>query len=397
MSPVLIVNSLGKRYRRYASRAPTTIRQTLFAGRRHKRPEDTFWAIDNVSFELDAGEALGLVGSNGAGKTTLLRLIGGVIKPDRGSVQTNGTLGGLLQMTAGFRSDLTGRDNLYVAGLVRGMRRTEIHRAFADIVEFAGLETFIDEPIRTYSTGMRMRLAFSVAIHAPTDLLLVDEALAVGDAEFRAKCQARLAELRSQGCALVIASHQTQVIERFCTAALWLHAGQAAGIGEPAPIVNEYLTFLNSTDKRPAPGSRDIGRARRHCSLARVALEDDTGNELSEVGHGDPMNVRIELANDDCTTDLVLNVSVGPRGKPPLGTMQREWRAQDRAARKSSSGGIALRVDRLDLAPGDYMVYVAVHAADWSVKHDAARRIFSLTGTETGNGPLLLPHIWSHE
>ena len=210
-----------------------------------------FWALNNVSFQLRRGEALGLVGPNGSGKTTLLRIISGLIKPDTGSVEVNGRVAPLIALGAGFNPILTGRENIYANMSILGLSKKEINERFEAVVEFAEIGDAIDAPVQSYSSGMAARLGFASAIHTEPDILLIDEVLAVGDIRFRAKCHRRLQELREQGTAFVLVSHQPQSILNVCNKAIYLLKGKLIESGDTHSIMNRYEEdlFLNGSKK----------------------------------------------------------------------------------------------------------------------------------------------------
>jgi lipopolysaccharide transport system ATP-binding protein len=240
----IVVQKVGKRYARYDPNRPWTIEEAFLRGFRELLPRQQFWGVRNVSFNVPRGHALGVIGRNGAGKSTLLRLLGGVAKPDEGRVRIQGRLSGLLALGAGFHTDLTGRENVFVDGVVAGLTRREVMRRFDSIVEFAELRDFIDSPLRTYSSGMQMRLAFSVAIHTEPDVLLVDEVLAVGDAAFQRKCLDRIAYFKRSGCAIVLVSHDVGLVREICDQALFLRSGVVAASGTAASVTEAYLSAI---------------------------------------------------------------------------------------------------------------------------------------------------------
>jgi lipopolysaccharide transport system ATP-binding protein len=205
---------------------------------------------------------LGVIGRNGAGKSTLLRLLGALEPPTEGTVRVEGRVGALLTLGAGFHPDLTGRENVYVSAVVHGLTRAEVHTRFSEIVAFAEMAEFIDEPVRVYSTGMQMRLRFSVAIHMEPEILLIDEVLSVGDTEFQRKCIDRIGQLRNTGCTIVFISHALDQIRQLCDAAIWLHAGRVAQQGDPAAVVSHYLS-AQRPQPRDSRGSADEGRFAR--------------------------------------------------------------------------------------------------------------------------------------
>jgi ABC-type polysaccharide/polyol phosphate transport system ATPase subunit len=205
-----------------------------------KSEREDFHALRDVSFTVEEGESVAIVGRNGAGKSTLLSLISGLALPDRGKIKVCGRIAPLLELGAGFHPDLTGRENLLLNAALMGFREREIHEAFEQIVEFAGLEEVIDEPIRTYSTGMAMRLAFSIAVNVQPELLIVDEVLAVGDQAFTAKCLDRIHELKRSGKTFVCVSHSAGILQTLCTRAIWLDAGEVVMQGSIGEVLEAY-------------------------------------------------------------------------------------------------------------------------------------------------------------
>jgi lipopolysaccharide transport system ATP-binding protein len=235
------LNHLGKRYRRFHANKPATLQEAMAQGLRRLTPVEIFWALRDVNLVVEPGRTVGIIGANGAGKSTLLRLIGGVSKPDEGRIHTHGRIGALLDLSAGFHPDLTGRENVFVNGVISGLTRQEIAQRFDSIVSFAELEDFIDNPLRTYSTGMQMRLGFAVAAHTEPEILLIDEWLAVGDVAFENKCLKRIRQFQHDGTTIAVVSHNASMIQDLCDAALWLKAGQVAAYGPANQVVHQYL------------------------------------------------------------------------------------------------------------------------------------------------------------
>ena len=207
---------------------------------------DMIWALKNVNFELKQGEALGIIGSNGAGKSTLLKVLSRIIKPTEGIVRGRGRISSLLEVGTGFHAELTGRENIFISGHILGMKKTEILAKFDEIVNFSGVETFIDTPVKRYSSGMYVRLAFAVAAHLEPDILIVDEVLAVGDADFQKKCLGKMNDASNKsGRTIIFVSHNLQAVNNLCTNALWLEKGSVRSIGNTKSVVNEYLSTLH--------------------------------------------------------------------------------------------------------------------------------------------------------
>lgn len=245
MPAIIQVEGVSKRFRKYPHDRTWTLQESILRGFREHLNREYFWALKEVSFEVEPGRMTGLIGQNGAGKSTLLRLIGGVGLPDQGRIVTQGRIGALIEVGAGFHPDLTGRENVIVNGVISGLTRKEISQQMDEVVDFAELEEFIDQPYRTYSTGMQMRLAFSVAVQVEPQILLIDEVLAVGDQAFRQKCIQRIQEFKQRGCAIVLVSHDTDMVARLCDEVLWLVGGRVKARGSAPSVTALYVQAMN--------------------------------------------------------------------------------------------------------------------------------------------------------
>jgi lipopolysaccharide transport system ATP-binding protein len=260
--------------------------------REHHSEVHELWALDDVSFAAEEGEALGLIGRNGAGKSTLLKVLTRITSPTSGQAEIRGRVGSLLEVGTGFHPELTGRENVYLNGSILGMRRREITRKLPEIVEFAGIETFMDTPVKRYSSGMYVRLAFSVAAHFEPEIMLVDEVLAVGDAEFQKRCMGRMEDLGQSGRTVVFVSHNMQAISQLCDRALHLHAGRVVNEGPADEVVARYLQTVGATgserfwdDPATAPGTDVKLRSARVVTqdgspAAAVDVRETVGIEL---------------------------------------------------------------------------------------------------------------------
>jgi lipopolysaccharide transport system ATP-binding protein len=241
MNDAIVVKGLSKQFYRYHADRPWTLHETLVKGLRRLQPAERFWALEDVTFSVPSGRVVGVIGANGSGKSTLLRLIGGVGRADRGYVKVSQRISGLLDLGTGFHPELTGRENVFVNGVISGLTRREVTQRFDEIVAFAELESFIDNPIRTYSSGMQMRLGFAIAVHARPELLLIDEILSVGDRSFQGKCLDRIARFKAEGCTILIVSHDTGQICEFCDEAIWLNHGRLMLHDAPKTVAERYI------------------------------------------------------------------------------------------------------------------------------------------------------------
>lgn len=246
MKSILDVVNIGKSYAK--TPAPGALFRSLLLNR--PMPDaDAFWAVRGVSFSLGRGESVGIIGRNGSGKSTLLQLICGVMPPSEGAVHHHGRIASLLELGAGFDPDFTGRENVFLNAALLGLSRTETEARFDEIAAFAEIGRFLDEPVKTYSSGMFVRLAFAVASHVEPDILIVDEALAVGDARFSAKCIKRIRHLREKGCTLLFVSHDVGIVRTLCDRAIWLDSGRMAAMGDVFTVTSRYMEFLFDDDE----------------------------------------------------------------------------------------------------------------------------------------------------
>jgi ABC-type polysaccharide/polyol phosphate transport system ATPase subunit len=273
---------------------PDSLRSIL--GRGSRRPTEerqSFWALQDLSFSVSEGEALGIIGPNGSGKSTLLRILSGISEPTRGWAEIRGRVGTLLEVGTGFHPELTGRDNVFLQGSILGLRYEEIRARYDEIVAFSGLERFLDTPVKRYSSGMYVRLGFSVAAHLEADVLLVDEALAVGDAAFKRRCVDRMRQLAVAGRTVVFVSHDLGVVEALCERVLVIEAGRLRAEGEPAAMVSRHLGTRPGSAVADLAGRHEPGG--RPAALQRVELRDPRGEPRLTLGCGDPVHLRIAL------------------------------------------------------------------------------------------------------
>src|SRR6266566_3965079 len=252
MTAAIDLVSVSKIYRRYGGRQFSTLKSALLQRSilRDLQPSETFPALTNVSFSVPKGATFGVIGRNGSGKSTALKLVAGITKPTSGTVRVAGRISALIELGAGFHPEISGRENVFINGIMLGLTKREIEQRFDEIVDFAELREFIDAPVKTYSSGMYMRLGFAVAIHVNPDVLLIDEVLAVGDEGFTHKCLDKFGEFRRRGRTILLVTHSLNLVERFCDEALWLDSGQAMSHGDPKRVVGAYLTKVEEGEER---------------------------------------------------------------------------------------------------------------------------------------------------
>jgi lipopolysaccharide transport system ATP-binding protein len=326
-----------------------------------KSRDDSFWALRDVDFEVKRGEVVGIIGRNGAGKSTLLKILSRITEPTRGRATIHGRVGSLLEVGSGFHPELTGRENIYLNGIILGMRRAEIVRKFDEIVDFAEVEKFIDTPVKHYSSGMHLRLAFAVAAHLEPEILFVDEVLAVGDAMFQKKCLGKLGDVASHGRTVLFVSHNMGALARLCNSCLWLEQGKVRGAGLSSEIIPQYLScgFEASAEWRRNPAETT---ADREFSFLRVAI---SGGQIQRaLFDGDePVSVEIEYR----VTQPLSACAIGVRVYSAEGVVLFTTGDADHlrvAALPKSPGEYQCRftIPGNLLAPGAYHLSIAAHA-----------------------------------
>jgi len=274
MSGTIRVEGVSKRFRHWEPNQPMTLQELVLRGWRRRR-RDFFWALMDVSFKVAPGRMVGIMGFNGAGTSTLLRLVAGVGRPTNGQVHISGRLGAILELGVGFNPELTGRENIYISGVCSGLTRREVAKRFDSIVAFSELEAFLDYPLRTYSTGMHVRLAFAVASHIEPEVLLIDEVLAVGDLAFQKKCMDRMMSFKHDGCTGLLVTHAPQAVLTMCDDAIWLDRGRMVAYGPAQDVVNQYVEAITRKaglatpipQTTPAPITAQAGDGDGHVAL----------------------------------------------------------------------------------------------------------------------------------
>jgi len=400
VSTAIELQSVTKLYRRYAHRRKfATLKSALVSGSlaRDLRPEETFTAVGGVSFSVPAGSAFGIIGRNGSGKSTLLKLIAGITKPTSGEVHVNGRISALIELGAGFHPEISGRENVFINGVMLGLTKREISERFDEIVEFAELEPFIDAPVKTYSSGMYMRLGFAVAVHVEPEILIVDEVLAVGDEGFSLKCLDKFSEFKRRGKTILIVTHGLGTVQQFCDEAVWLDRGTVQGRGDPRRVVHMYLSdvaaaeeeLLSAEDKKrvdetmpdaesadqetddtPTDGEppADMFRASEgrwgsgDATITDVTVEGDDG-PTHLFQSGDRMTVRMRVTTAEPLDDFVFGISIfNAEGICCYGTNTdiEEFEPDTMAG----EGEVRMAIERLDLVEGTYKLDVAIHTRE---------------------------------
>lgn len=419
MTAAIRIQNVSKRYRinhavpQSASRY-RTLREALtsgvvqslgrLTGRRSDGQYADFWALRDISFDVEPGDVVGIIGRNGAGKTTLLKILTRITDPTLGRAEMRGRVGSLLEVGTGFHPELTGRENVFLNGSILGMRRTEIRRHFDEIVAFSGVETFLDTPVKRYSSGMRVRLAFSVAAHLNPEILLIDEVLAVGDAEFQRKCLGKMSDVARAGRTVLFVSHNMAAVEGLCTRGVFLSAGRVEFIGSQAEAIRRYCDHLEKTveygqyrrSESEPPGEASIVEAVVTSQGSYFASGYAIGAPLEIVVHAsaatplEQPGLGIGIDDSLGRRILTLHTTYAPRPEwPPIVTGRFTLRC---------------RLEALNLAPGDYRLKLSlenrlgsVDVVDPALTFTVLPSDFYNNGGKFGRGLILCRHDWQLE
>lgn len=361
MATAISVEHVTKSFRLYQERNQS-LKATILARARARYEE--FRALDDVSFEIPAGTTFGIVGENGSGKSTLLKCMARILRPEQGSIRTEGKISALLELGAGFHPDLSGRDNTYLNGSILGLSRKQIDARFDEIVDFAGLEKFIDTPVKNYSSGMYVRLGFSIAINVDPDILLVDEVLAVGDEQFQRKCSEKFADLRESGKTVVVVSHALGTIRTLCDEVALLEHGHLRAVGPSGEVLDSYLRDVHVD--RVADGEHGSRWGSGEGRIERVEILVADGTPTTEVKTGDQVTFRLHYRFSEPIERPVFGLAIQTlEGMTVSGPNTRQGGyVPDRL---DGTGFIDLRVDRLLLVAGTYDLSVSLY--DYSCAH----------------------------
>ncbi len=366
-------------------------------------------ALDGVSFNVEKGRTFGLIGENGSGKSTMLKIVAGIAKPSSGRVATVGKVSALIELGAGFHPEITGRENVFINGIMLGLTKKEINEKFDEIVRFAELEDFIDAPVKTYSSGMYMRLGFSVAINVNPEILLIDEVLAVGDASFIPKCLDRIDDFRRRKKTILFVSHDLATVEKICDRVVWLKNGRVAAAGEPKRIVDAYLQDVTVKQEKAfekkiegaatSEGSGDERRENRwggrEIEIRKVTLRNLQGQPKHVFSPDEGLVIEMDVAAPSPASDFVFGVGIfNSQGISCYGT---NTHLEDlEPVRIGGEGRVEFRIGKLNLINGTYYLDVAVHKRD-GYPYDYHQNLYSfLVSSPTKDvGIARLPHEWT--
>lgn len=415
MSAAIVVSRVSKTFRKYHPDRPRTIQEVLARGIRRIGTSDRFTGLRDVSFEVPVGRTVGIIGTNGSGKSTLLRLVGGIGRPDAGRITVLGRIAALLDLGSGFHTDLTGRENAIVSGVLAGLTRQEVLSRLDSIIDFAEVGNFIDNPMRTYSTGMQMRLAFSTAVHTDPDVLLIDEVLAVGDTAFQRKCLDRIERFKANGCSILLVSHESSVVQDLCDEALWLNHGTLMAHDRATDVVRQYLDFISERTTTPAhPGPDPVAPAPRPTvrtdSGSEVAINEDrfgsvelqitgvrltgaAGTPVATIQAGDSLRIDIEFTATEKIVSPVFRVGLLHEDGSVCCQFDSE-KSELSLTAVEGKGALQLFVDTSALSPGRYLFDVGVAAHDGSYTYDQREASVELTVGRSVVSGRSLPHRW---
>jgi lipopolysaccharide transport system ATP-binding protein len=404
MRPIIKVENLGKRYRIGERAAYRTIRDSIMrsatapwrglrsriAGDDRQADASHVWALSDVSFEVSPGEVLGVIGRNGAGKSTLLKVLSRITEPTTGRIELYGRVGSLLEVGTGFHPELSGRENIFLSGAIMGMRRAEIARKFDQIVAFAEIEQFVDTPVKRYSSGMYVRLAFAVAAHLDPEILLVDEVLAVGDAAFQKKCLGKMSDVAREGRTVLFVSHNTASIESLCTACLMFTGGQLEARGTPLDILSRYVAAGSELGSGERSLEEHPGRRTRSIpTMTRVELRSGQGARTAGVVRmGEPLEISVSYAASHPLRPVLGAIVKTSYGAPVFCSSDR-FCDQLIFCEPIARGTVVCTIDKIPLMPGNYTIDLFLGDAngDFDIIYEATS--FEVLATDvTGTGRL---------
>ena len=446
MSPAIDVINVSKVYRRYAQKKQfATLKSAILDGSLlgDLRPDETFQALKNVSFTVPKGCTYGVIGSNGSGKSTLLKCVAGITRPTQGDVKVDGRISALIELGAGFHPEISGRENIFINGIMLGLTKKDIQRRFDEIVEFAEMQDFIDAPVKTYSSGMYMRLGFAVAVHVDPEVLLVDEVLAVGDQSFTHKCIDKFAEFRRRNKSILLVTHSLDLVEKFCDTAHWLKKGVTQGEGDPKRVVAAYVIDVEDTEEnqlakaeaaRVAAAAKEVAEAKeqeteltapatetgegpveeapgpkdgfkseegrwgtREIEITNVSISGPDGDAGHVFQSGGAIQVRMDVKSKEKITDFVFGLGLFNADNVCVygtNTNLEEFKPTE----IDGSGVVTFTIDKLDLVEGTYRLDLAAHKAD-GYPYDYHRLLytFRVKSRIRDVGIYRPDHAWSFE
>lgn len=392
-TPAIRVDSLWKNFRLYHERN-RYLKAAMLRGRRARYEE--FWALQDVSLTVAKGATVGVIGSNGSGKTTLLKCLTGIYTPERGSVHIEGNVAALLELGAGFHAELSGTENIYLNGSILGMSKKDIDNKFDSIVEFAGLEQFIDTPVKNFSSGMVVRLGFSIATHVEPEVLLIDEILAVGDQAFQRKSTEKIEQFRRDGRTILVVSHSLGLVQQLCDTVVWLEKGHVKMTGPASDVISEYTgTTYGNFAREDASSKTRWGSG--EAQITQVTTLDASEQPIDTLSSGDEFRLRLELNSHVRIESPVLRVQMETMsGELVWSTTTQRGTATLRVL--DGPAVAMLQIPSLPLADGTYYVSVSITDATGATEFDHCQhwaKIHVVGGQPNDGGVVALPSSWS--
>lgn len=368
---------VSKRFMVYPERQRSFQETFIQLLRRKRSSGHEFWPLRDVSFEINQGDFIGIIGRNGSGKSTLLKLVSRIIDPTSGSIEVQGRIASLLELGAGFHPELTGRENIYLNGSVYGLSKADIHSRIKDIIAFSELAEFIDVPLKHYSSGMYVRLGFAVAVHTNPDLLLVDEVLAVGDVDFQAKCLDAIQQFRARGGTMVLVSHDLATIQNLCNRALWLEDGLVQAYGQPTDVVMSYLNYLADDREKDqleqTAGSRRWGTGK--VQVTDVKLFDAEGQARGVFKNGDDVEVRIYYRAETPVEDPIFGLAIHDQNGIHIAGPNSSFGGL-MIPRIQGEGYVSYRIPAIALLEGSYLISISSHNREDTEMYDYQDRVY---------------------
>jgi len=404
----VIVEDVKKYYKRYSHKhkfltlKSALVNRTLFDD---LRKDETFEALKGVSFQVEKGKTLSIIGENGSGKSTLLKILAGISKPTGGTVRTTGRISALIELGAGFHPEISGRENIFINGIILGLTRKKIQEKYREIVEFAELEEFIENPVKNYSSGMHMRLGFSIAINVDPDILLIDEVLAVGDASFVPRCLDKINEFKRHGKTIIFVSHDLSTVERISDEVIWLKGGQIEMCGYPKRVTDAYLEYVGKKDEVKAgikhkeeeeEGKKNQEKrwGSQEIEIADVKMIDKRGREKYIFEPDEPLAIEFQVEAKKTETDFVFGLAIfNSEGVLCYGsnTLMEDFRSSS----IKGQGRVKVKIPALSLVNGSYFLDVAVHKRDgYPFDYHHFQYTFRVTSPSRAVGIGRVAHEW---
>jgi len=395
----IVIREATKQFRKTsAPKHYTTLKSELvrwIRGERHQNREMWIEALRGIDLTVRQGATIGIIGRNGAGKSTLLKMITGIYTPTTGTVTVNGRISALLDLGAGFHPDFSGRENILINSIILGMSRAEVRARMPEIVAFSELGDFIDEPVRTYSSGMYMRLAFSVATHVDPDILIIDEILAVGDEHFSHKSRAKMDEFKKSGKTIVLVTHDLGTVERWCQEAVWIDGGKIRLRGKPSMVVDEYRRAVAQEEGRIGIASGPLASEPAAVQIDRLQVGSSPSSEPAVLGPEDRLSIRIDFSSQNSSGEVGFRIKVLRADGLIIYETSTLVDSVSLPNPLPANGTLHLEIERLGLAAGTYLVDAAVESrAGESHRAEVPPCSFRVESSLVDRGVVKLPHRW---